>query len=89
MLQTRKASSSSFSSSEASGKTRNIATCKEGKENNGPALENDFEKRLAICAACEKSREVVSGFPTICTECGCLIQPKAFFEHLHCPVGKW
>mmetsp|Transcript_44345 Transcript_44345/g.70963 ORF Transcript_44345/g.70963 Transcript_44345/m.70963 type:complete len:111 (+) Transcript_44345:153-485(+) len=49
----------------------------------------EFEQRLMICKGCEHSMDIVRGFPTICRECGCSIQAKAFFESLHCPIGKW
>jgi hypothetical protein len=53
----------------------------------GPPL--DFAERLAVCGACEHAREPLRGFPTWCSECGCAIQAKAFFEAFHCPIGKW
>lgn len=49
----------------------------------------DFEERLAICGECKHAREFISGFASFCAECGCNIQAKAFFEHLHCPINKW
>mmetsp|Transcript_10348 Transcript_10348/g.18246 ORF Transcript_10348/g.18246 Transcript_10348/m.18246 type:complete len:113 (+) Transcript_10348:153-491(+) len=57
------------------------------RESTPPVL--DFEDRLAVCGECPHSRDVVQGFATFCTSCGCNIQAKAFFEHLHCPIGKW
>jgi len=53
------------------------------------ALKVDFEDRLNICSKCDRSTKIVQGFPTFCKECGCAIQAKAFFEHLHCPLKKW
>ena len=48
-----------------------------------------FEERLEICKACEHGKKPVYGYPTLCDECGCSIQAKAFFETFHCPIEKW
>ncbi|KAH9252979.1 hypothetical protein BASA81_009135 [Batrachochytrium salamandrivorans] len=49
----------------------------------------EFWDRLAICKTCPKAAEIIKGFPTICTECGCPVQSKAMFPIFHCPLNKW
>ncbi len=56
---------------------------------NKPPPRLEFWERLEICQSCPKGSKHVKGFPTVCTECGCLIQAKAMFDVFHCPIGKW
>lgn len=45
--------------------------------------------RLEVCKQCAHGKNHVKGYPTLCSECGCLIQAKVMFPVFHCPIGKW
>ena len=53
------------------------------------ALPTDLGERLDICASCEHCKLGPNKLPLWCGECKCAIVPKASFEALHCPIGKW
>lgn len=47
--------------------------------------EQDYEKRIAICAECPSlDREAGR-----CRECGCFVRTKAKIKSDQCPLGKW
>lgn len=51
---------------------------------------SDFETRLEICGRCEHAElDRRIGIVRLCRKCGCAIAAKAYFESLHCPIGKW
>lgn len=47
--------------------------------------EEDYQKRLAICEACEWHRKSDNR----CAKCGCFLKYKARLEAWHCPIGEW
>ena len=53
------------------------------------ALPTDLGERLDVCADCEHCKLGPNKLPLWCGECKCAIVPKASFEALHCPIGKW
>ena len=67
----------------------NYPVVKPGLSGSSPDL-LDYETRLAICAKCEYAELDESlTLVQLCKKCGCAIAAKAFFESLHCPIGKW
>ena len=58
-----------------------------GDVKNGLAIE--IWDRLEICKSCDNGKVYVNDYPTLCAACGCLIQAKAMFPALHCPIHKW
>jgi len=48
------------------------------------------DKRLAICAVCEHSRDLYSrGWINYCNKCGCMLKIKTRLKNNQCPIGKW
>lgn len=55
---------------------------KNGMQNSN---EEEYKKRLAICAECPYVVENGSR----CGKCGCFLQTKAKWASSSCPIGKW
>ena len=53
-------------------------------KNPTPVSNEEKERRLAICHACEF---LVDG--KRCLKCGCTVKWKALLEAWHCPISKW
>ena len=48
------------------------------------------DKRLAICADCEHSRDLYSrGWINYCNLCGCMLKVKTRLKKSKCPDGRW
>lgn len=59
----------------------------------GLASKNQLERRLTICADCDRYEIVKIPLTNVdvgrCKECGCVVSIKARLPGMNCPLGKW